>query len=41
MPGQLSGDEQAAGGLCVGEQQELVVADPGVDMRPDPVEVAP
>src|SRR4051794_40856266 len=39
--GNLAGDQQAAGGLSVGEQQRLLLVDGRqVGVRPDPVEVA-
>jgi len=39
--GHLPDDEQPAAGLRVGEQQQLVLADRAVEVRADPVEVAP
>ena len=42
MTGQFADDEQTAGGLRVGEQQQVLLGDAGrgTQMRPDPVEVA-
>jgi hypothetical protein len=41
VTGELTRDQQAARGLGVGQQQELVVVDMRFQVRADPVEVAP
>src|SRR5690606_17925416 len=39
MTWELTGDQQATGGLRVGEQQESILADGGVDVWPHPIQV--